>query len=415
MRLAIDLRPFQLHQHRGIGTYLLNLLDNLPAGSDIQFIFLRFDSSDPIREYKLVEETNYKEVVVSKHSFSKQPVALLRYVLNSLIPGYGKLRRFRPDVFLQTDYLLGAPRLPGCKIVVVAHDLIPFRFKAIYLPSWRKYFSFRQLSRKARLRLMLKSAFYTRKYKNGLRLLRRAHKVISISHHTAKDLVEIARVKQSKIQVIHLAPSFRVEADKQPVRPEITALIKDLKMPYMVFIGGTDRRRQVEELVFAYNLYNSRQTPLALLLIGNEFTGTSTKLSPLARDAITNSSFRDNIHMLGKLSEAEKRYLLEQASAFVYPTLYEGFGMPVLEAMAVGCPVIAYKNSSVAEIGGKAALYTDRTGGYSIYLSLQKLLTNTELQQELRHAGQKRAAQFSWQKTAEATWQVLTSTKKLRL
>ena len=108
--------------------------------------------------------------------------------------------------------------------------------------------------------------------------------------------------------------------------------------------------------------------------------------------------------MLGRISEAEKRYILGHANAFVYPTLYEGFGLPILEAMEAGCPVITYKNSSIPEIADDAAMYTDTYGGYPIYLTLCKLLGDEQLTEKLRKKGRAQAKKFDWDKSVQQIW-----------
>jgi hypothetical protein len=125
MRVAIDLRPLQIgHQNRGIGAYLLNLLQRLPDDPEITYLFLRYDTSEPIKDFNIPVKAGYKDIVLTKRSFNKRPDKLLRYAYDGLLPTYGSLRRYRPNVFFQADYLLGAPRMPGCKLVTVSHDLI---------------------------------------------------------------------------------------------------------------------------------------------------------------------------------------------------------------------------------------------------------------------------------------------------
>lgn len=412
MKVAIDLRPLQIgHQHRGIGAYLLNLLERLPENDSHSYVFLRYNTSEPLKDFEIDVPGKFEEVVLKKHSFSKHPVRLIQYGVANLLPVYNRLLQHQPDVFFQSDYLLGGPRSSHCRVITVAHDLIPYRFRQIYLPPWRKFYSFRQFKLKSRLRLMLRAWYYEQKYKHGVALLHRSDTIISVSESTADDLTELLQLPRQKIKVIYSAASFRDNSAEDSIRPEVKEAVDNIKQPFIAYVGGTDMRRQIDELVFAFNLYNARVSALALVLCGNEFEIGSTEINPAADKAIKESSYADNIYRLGRITEAEKKYILTKASAFVYPTLYEGFGLPILEAMQCATPVISYKNSAIPEIAGDNALYTDGTGGYAIFLAIQELLNNISTWRQLALVGQKHAEKFNWEKSAQETWGLVCQTK----
>lgn len=402
MKIAIDLRSLQIgHQNRGIGTYLLNLLENIYAPEDTKFVFLRYNSSNPIEDFG-INVANYEEIILKHHKLSRDPKKLLIFLVSRFYPIFLPLRRHRPDVFLQCDYLLRAPRF--CKTVVIAHDLIPIIFKQKYLPDWSKYLHLKQLRYRTRLKLVLRAYLMTRKHKKGLKLLRRASKVIAVSQNTADDLTRIARVKKSRIIVVHSAGSFRNISTSKAVSTELQTEIDHIKNQFIIYVGGTDIRRQVDELVQAFNLYNARVGSLDLVLCGNEFQAQSKEINPKAKQAIMQSSYFDNIHMLGKVSEAEKAFVLSRASAFIFPTLYEGFGLPILEAMECGTPVITYKNSCIPEVGGNAVLYVSQENGLGIYESIVTILNDHKLSKSLTTKGHERAKNFSWGKTGQLVW-----------
>ncbi len=412
MKIAFDLRPLQIgHQNRGIGAYILNILERMPKNDGLTYIFLRYDSSNPIDKYNLGGELNYIDVVIKKRSFSKNPIKLLLYVYSNLVPAFNKLKRHKPDVFVQCDYLLGAPKNLRTKIITISYDLIPYVLRGYYLPSWRKYVGFRHLRIRSRVRLILHAWFYEQKYRNGIRLLKRSKRVISISKSTTSDLVRLGRVPENKISTIYPAASFRKNKQDVIIRDEIKELVKNLKGPTILYVGATDRRRQVKELIFAYNLYNAREGAINLLLGGKEFSTDSKSLDPKVKQEILSSSYSDTIHMLGKITEAEKKYLLENSSVFVYPTLYEGFGLPVLEAMEAGCPVITYRNSSLPEIADGAVLFTEEYGGYEIYISLCRILQDDKLASRLVKEGKAKAKLFNWENSANQFWEEIMNCK----
>lgn len=410
MKIAIDLRPLQIgHQNRGIGAYLLNLLQQLPDNEDVSFVFVRYNTSSPIYDFDLEIPGGFEEVVLKKYSFSKKPLQLFRYATASLFPTFSKLRRHHPDVFFQVDYLLGTPKIHGCRTVVVAHDLIPFHFKQIYLPSWKKYYGFRQFKLKSRVRLMLRAWFYEQKYKKAVRVLKRASRIISVSKNTKDDLITLLGIRSNAIQVVYSAPSFREDAKNRVISTTFKKTIDALDGNYVCYIGGTDLRRQIDELVYVFNLYNARVGELNLVLAGNEFKEGSTEINPNVKQAIEKSSYKDHLYTFGKITEAEKKYLLGHARAFVFPTLYEGFGLPMLEAMQVGTPVIAYRNSSLIELGEGSVLFTETMDGQSLYEAIQRLIPDRPLRESLSKHGKEQSSEFDWSQTSLRIWKVLSS------
>lgn len=410
MKIAIDLRPLQIgHQNRGIGAYLLNLLQQLPDEEGVSYIFVRYGESSPIKDFDIEVPGDYEEVILKKYSFSKKPLKLLKYGFVSLFPTFSKLKSLRPDVFFQVDYLLGTPRIHSCRTIVIAHDLIPFHFKQIYLPSWKKYYGFRQFKLKSRVRLMLRAWFYQKKYKKAVRTLKRASKIISVSQNTKDDLISILGIRPDKIQVVYSAPSFREDTKNKTISSDFKKTIDAIDGNYICYLGGTDLRRQIDELIYAFNLYNARIGDLHLVLAGNEFKEGSTEINPKVKIALEKSSYKNRLHTFGKITEAEKKYLLGHSSAFVFPTLYEGFGLPMLEAMQVETPVITYRNSSLIELGGDAVLFTAAPDGQALYDSLVKLLSDSHLSKTLTEKGRQQAGRFDWSKTSEQIWDVIAN------
>jgi glycosyltransferase involved in cell wall biosynthesis len=402
--VAIDLRPLQVgHQNRGIGNYLLNILEYFP-NEDVDYIFIRYSKSDPVKDYGLtIAKNQYKEVVINHHKFGRSPKKVLWFLVGLVDPVFFKVKLMRPNIFFQPDYLYGMPRGLFIKKVVVAYDLIPFLFKNMYMPSWKKFAGFKQRRLRSRVLLTVRAFYYERRFKKGLRTLRRANKVLSISKTTTNDLIKIGKVSPKRIKTVYLAPSFAATI-KKPTASALNKTIKKISGKYLLFIGGTDSRRQVHEIVFAFNLLNARGYDYSLVLAGNEFVENSKELNSKTRRAIELSSYSEKIHMLGKINEQDKKNVMQNAFAFVYPTLYEGFGLPILESMAMGTPVITYRNPATEEIAGKAALYAEEANGWAIYKSVLSLNDDSKsLRDELITRGLKRAAEFDWQSAGSET------------
>lgn len=403
MRIALDLRPLQVgHENRGIGNYLVNILQYFPKDS-IEYIFIRYSKSNPLKDLNIpLEHANYKEIVIVEKKFSKKPLKLLKFIIGLCEPISLKVIIRQPDVYIQPDFLFGFPRAFWIKKVVISYDLIPLLFKNMYIPHWSRFAGQRQRRFRNRVRLSLRAYYHSRRYEKGIKTLQRADKIVSISQTTTNDIIRFAHVKPDKIKTIYLAPSFSKITTK-PDRLSSMEEIKKMDKRYLFFIGGTDARREVHEIVFAHNMLNARGINFDLVLAGNEFVPNSSEISTTTKNAIEASSYKDKIHLLGKIDEHEKHTVFQHAFAFVFPTLYEGFGLPILEAMQCETPVITYANPATKEIAGNAALYTDENNGHGIYNSVISLLEDKKKITKLTKLGLKRVNDFGWDKTGKET------------
>jgi glycosyltransferase involved in cell wall biosynthesis len=405
MRVTLDLRPLQVgHENRGIGNYLSNILQHFPVENDsVEYIFIRYNKSNPISDLNLpFQDANYREIILTERKFGKRPLQIFLFIAELFNPIFLRVILYRPDIFIQPDYLFGVPRAPWIQKVVIAYDLIPLIFKGMYIPSWKLYAGQRQRRIRNRLRMSLRAYYHERRYNNGLKTLKKADKIVSISQTTTNDIKKIAKVDARKIRTIYLAPSFT----KSTTRPDKLKSMKSLEKisgRYLFFIGGTDPRREVHELVYAHNILNSRGIDFHLVLAGNEFIPESTEISVLAKRAIESSSYSEKIHLLGKVDEIEKKFLFENAFAFVFPTLYEGFGLPLLESMECKTPVVAYANAATKEIAGDAAIYPHINNGYGIYTSITMLLDSAKNTSGLIKRGTRRVSDFNWDTTGQKT------------
>ncbi len=246
-----------------------------------------------------------------------------------------------------------------------------------------------------RLPFEIRQWLQKRVYLASLKSFRQADKVLAISKNTKATLVEHLDVKPSKIEVTYLGPP-----DKQTKKASLPKELAD--KTFIVYIGGIDYRRDLVSLLKAARLlYKKRQIILAL--VGRDFEDIKghEKVQSLMKVGVENGS----IVNLGYVSDELKRSLYENALACVYPTLYEGFGLPLLEAFAYGCPIVTYDNSAIPEVGGAAAIYTKGDGG--IYKSINTLLQNPHSRQLKIEAGYQRVKAFSWERLANETVKII--------
>jgi len=236
-----------------------------------------------------------------------------------------------------------------------------------------------------RLRLMYGSLFPW--------AVRRADKFIAVSRYTADDLRQRMRVPASKIVVIYhgLDPSFIAPV---PARQAIES-------PYVLAVGGVSPRKNTRRLIAAFSQWRSQGGHRAAyrLLI----TGTS-----LDTDFIQNGSLPEGVSLLGYVDQADLPGLYAGAAAFLYPGIYEGFGLPIIEAMAAGTPVVTSETGAAPEIAGGAAVLVDPFDVGSISKGLDRATTPSEAQQ-LREQGRARVGEFQWAAAAEATLELYRS------
>lgn len=408
MRVAVDLRPLQIgHEYRGIGTYLINILSRLPHGSSHHFIFYQFDTSDPLSDHSIPRPKSYEIIRLPKPIWRKSIFGLINYVRSGLYPAFPKLAATTPDVFLQPDFQLGLPKLSGCKTIVVMYDLIPLILRSDYMPSWKQPIFDNSLRVRSRISTAAKRLFHERRYYKSLHRVESADTVLSISKSTTKDLHEHLGIDRNKIVTIPLAASFIESKSHGSIRKQITNTVSKIKHPFLAYIGGTDERRKIDALVEAFNNLNTRGHKVDLVLAGKELSEINLIPNVNARNTIINSPYGRQIHLLGYLTDAEKAYILKQATIFVYPTLYEGFGLPILEAMQVGCPVVTYTNSSIPEVGGDAIAYAPTSNADGIYSAVCPILKNPQTAKSMSRDGVAQAAMFSWDVTSKKTWQTV--------
>ncbi|MFL5402594.1 MAG: glycosyltransferase family 4 protein [Gemmatimonadales bacterium] len=235
-----------------------------------------------------------------------------------------------------------------------------------------------------RLRLMYRGLFPW--------VVRRANRFIAVSRYTADDLVRRAGVPASKIDVVYhgLDPVFA-----RPARP------KDSEVPYVLAVGGVSPRKNTRRLITAFSRWRGRggnRSRYRLLI-----TGTS-----LDADFSQNGSLPEGVSLLGYVDKAELPGLYAGAAAFLYPGIYEGFGLPIIEAMASGTPVVTSRTGAAPEIAGGAAVLVDPFEVESIEAGLEQALI-PEKAAMLTELGAERARQFEWSAAANATIEIYRS------
>jgi glycosyltransferase involved in cell wall biosynthesis len=220
-------------------------------------------------------------------------------------------------------------------------------------------------------------------------LAQKATKIIAISENTKRDIIKILRIDESKIEVIYLSNSLKINKDIKTINIEIPK-------KYILFVGSRKSYKNFELFIDAVSLLINEDNELNIVCAGGG------DFSNMEIDKLINLNIKENIFYYSG-SDSVLAYLYQKATAFVFPSLYEGFGIPVLESFACRCPLICSKASSLPEVAGDAAIYFDPTDKSSMLNSIQKVIYNDKLKRQLINKGIKRVVEFTWGKTAKKT------------
>ncbi len=385
--ICMDLRPLQIgHQNRGIGMHIRSILENLPESDDI-YLFYCFDSSDPIEDLNIQTRVNYKivqtPVIDTALDSPEKALGIFKLVWHR----FSALKKHRPDTFVQFDFMLGMPRWRGLRKVIIGYDLIPYIMQNEYRPSLPFAWNHAR-GKKAKIRALLRAVYYRFRYWIHYKVFLRADKVVCISQATADSFHELLGVPKSKLEVSYLAPvGSTTDID--------SSTAKTIDKPYIFYIGGTDARKSISDIVHAYNIARGRGQDIALVLAGNEFRNVESIPDVKGRNAIIDSPYSSDIHLVGFVTDQQKNGLYKDALVFVFASRFEGFGLPVIEAMSASCPVISYNNSSIPEVAGDAAILV-RTGSVVEVASSIVSLSDKDARRELAHKGTVQSKKFTW-------------------
>jgi glycosyltransferase involved in cell wall biosynthesis len=231
-----------------------------------------------------------------------------------------------------------------------------------------------------------------------------ATKIIAVSHYTKKDLIETYKIKPEKIEVVY--NGYDGVSYKQMDLTNEDLLRYGIRDPYILFIGRLEQKKNIVRLVEAFAELKKRNQnlPHKLVLVGRPGRGDGYEE---AKQKIKDFGLVGEVIILGWLSSQELPILLNKADLFIFPSLFEGFGIPVIEAMACGCPVACSKTTSLPEVAGEAALMFDPENVEEIRARMEQVLLNKEVVESLREKGLRRAEQFSWEKSARETLKIL--------
>jgi glycosyltransferase involved in cell wall biosynthesis len=361
VRIAIDTRRIG---DFGVGTYIRNVVRTL-ARLDHTNQYILIGAPGPLREIGELPS-----------NFLNVPYDLPETSLRNYFDFQHIVRQHRCDL-VHVPHLFSVPQYIPCRYVVTVHDLLGH----LYPPQHES-----SLTRALHL-------YFTR------RVLRRAARIFAVSNSTKADLVELFHIPGHKIEVVYNAIDERfrqghtTEADRQLIAERY-----QVSYPFVLYAGNIKPHKNVVRIIEAFSALKAElqkegeYTDLRLIIIGDELSK-----HPDLRRTVVRSGMSDQVRFLGFVSIDVLRIFYDTAKIFVFPSLYEGFGLPPLEAMAHGTPVVTSNTSSLPEVVGNGAVLVNPENVFEIMHALHRVLLDQDLRERLKRRGYEQVQRFSWE------------------
>jgi glycosyltransferase involved in cell wall biosynthesis len=351
----------------GIGTYTFQLVHQLRAVNAAD-IFCLFWPEVPHRwEVPLAENYEHYSILGGERGAARHSPAAIGDV--------------DMDIYHVPQNGIGLPASKKSRFVITLHDVIPYVIPQSVARGYLDLFS-NQVPRAAES----------------------ADAIITVSEHSRQDICRFLNVPAGKVFVTHLAAEEMYQPLNRAAAKEFIARHYGIVQDYVLYVGGIGPRKNIERAIEAFasaRPHLSRETKL--VIAGR--TGAGSTQAELERLAVR-CGIRGEVIFPGQLPVRSMPYLYNAASLFVYPSQYEGFGLPPLEAMACGIPTIASNSSSIPEVVADGALLADPHDHEQWCESIYSVLEDEELSRALSEQGLRRSRNFSWGKTARETWHV---------
>ncbi|MGZ4031741.1 MAG: glycosyltransferase family 4 protein [Tumebacillaceae bacterium] len=363
MKIGLDARGAIWYRGTGIGTYTYQLVKNLHM-IDKQNQYRFYWPGDEYKNLDPSADDIFNSIERSKDKFWEEVHIPM------------SVEQEKIDIYHVPQNGIGLPGKKGCLNVVTVHDLIPYIYPETVGKGYLKIF----LSEMPRI-------------------MEQSDLVITVSEQSKRDIQRIFQLPEEKIVVTYEAP----ESVYKPIpKPDAKEFVKNrfgIDSPYVLYIGGFSPRKNVRGLINAfYEIQKDIPEDYKLVLVGKEardFDDTAMLVEALR--------LKDKVIFTGFAPVLELPYLYNAADLFIYPSFYEGFGLPPLEAMACGTPTITSNSSSIPEVTGDAALLINPHDMYDLAEKMQTVLNAPDLRDAMRVNGIAQASKFSWEKCARET------------
>ena len=360
MKVAIDIRRMT---EFGVGTYIRNVVRTL-ARLDRDGEYFLIGSPERVAECGALPP-NFHSVALDGGDNTLKGTLDFRAIV----------RRLDCDV-VHIPHLYWIPRGLGCPYILTVHDLLEHMYGSRDASSLRRSLYF----------------YLTR------RALRKAARVIAVSQFTKNEIEKLLAVPDARIEVVYNAIDERfLHGHATAADRELIAQRYQVNHPFILYAGAIRPHKNVVRIIEAFSslkseLQKEQQFPdLKLIIIGDDLSS-----HPRLRRTVVRSGVQNDVRFLGFVPIEVLRIFYDVAKIFVFPSLYEGFGLPPLEAMAHGTPVVASNTSSLPEVVGNAALLVNPENVFEIRRGLQRALLDPVLRERMKQRGYEQAQRFSW-------------------
>jgi glycosyltransferase involved in cell wall biosynthesis len=360
MKILYDHQVFSILKYGGIPRYFCELIKNLPPEYQFNLPIIFSDNQYLQENTKIFTKLNF---LPAKNFKGKHFIRKKLYFINQMYSRYcisaNNFDLFHPTFY--DNYFLKVLKKP---FIITVHDLTEFKFKDTFYKC---------------------SSIVPQME----RVIKNASRIISVSENTKRDLVEIFNVNPEKIDVIY--HGFYKRSCNKPYTNKIIESFGK----YILFVGQRILYKNFKTFAEAVSMLLKKEKGIKLVCVGTPFTSKEKQL--LSKLRIGNQTIALNV------DDSTLNDLYSNALVFVYPSLYEGFGMPILEAFANNCPVCLSDTSCFPEIAQNAGIFFDPYDNKSILSAIEKIIYDNNFTKELIIAGQKRLNSFSWEKAAKET------------
>ncbi len=367
MRIAFDVRKLN---DFGIGTYIRNLVQNLVALA-------------PEEEFLLISHEHERDELGQLPGNVRFLVDPTRdnFLWNDLV--LPRLLKKHQARLLHTPHY-HEPRFLRCRSVITVHDCVH-----ILYPNYAA-----------------SKAAYDKGLHQTKRAIRNCSRIFAVSGATQRDLMRLFNVPQEKITVVYNGIDDRAVAPDNPEEQRRVLERYQIQDPFLLYAGNIRPHKNVARLIEAFSVLKTelkddeKWQRLKLMIIGDELSKHQ-----FLRRTVNRSGVQHDVRFLGFVPYETLRMFYKSAQIFVFPSLHEGFGLPPLEAMANGTPVITSNVSSLPEILGEAALLVNPENVFEISKGLKHLLSDSQLRSELIAKGHQQVRLYSWRKAAQTVWE----------
>lgn len=376
MRIAVNTRLLLANKLDGIGYFTYKLLENMcknhPQDEFIFFFDRPFDK-------EFIFSENVIPVVIPCQT--RHPL-LWRLYFQYLIPKY--LKKYKADLFFSPDGFI--PKNINIPIINTIHDLnYVHQPQYIENPSHRRY-------------LLKEFPVFARK----------SDLLITVSEFSKRDIIELYDIHHNKIEVVFNAANEAYypleEAEKTRYKNSLTQ-----GRDYFYFVGSIHKRKNLGNLFKAFDLFKEETKSDVMLIIVGEKRDWEGELEGIFKKM----KHKKDVILTGRLDAKEINKVSNSALALAFVSQFEGFGIPIVEAFAAGCPVITSNTTSMPEVAGDAAIYCDPFLVASIAEAMEKIYTQPSLINKLREKGFEQNKKFSWEKSSERLWNSIEKTMNL--